>query len=288
VAAHLELGQPARARKLVDDARALLATDDSAELRIGYADVVENYVSQTGRWAEADALMAPLLKPFGGEDARAGGAQACAAHAPGGGGEERPPLVYLARVAAHNLRAEAALRTGDAAAAAARADDIAAVVEQMKPWAKVGRMSRLTTIMMAEVAETRARAALARARTPETEKQALEAIGRSVELREPLPIAGPAFFITARERLAEALLAAGKPAEALAEYERVIEARPNRALSLLGAARAARAARDTSKERAYYRSLADLWADADSDLPVLTEVRAGAAGERRAAAQGSH
>jgi tetratricopeptide (TPR) repeat protein len=150
---------------------------------------------------------------------------------------------------------------------------------------QVGRMSRQATSSAAYVDEIGARADVLRARTPETERQALEAIAHSVKLAELAPIAGPAFFLTARERLAEALLAAGKHAEALAEYERVVEARPNRALSLLGAARAARAAGDASKERAHYRALADLWTEADVDLPVLAEVRAGAGGERRAAAR---
>jgi tetratricopeptide (TPR) repeat protein len=284
VAAHLELGQQGRARKLVDDARALLATDDSAELRIGYADIAKSYLAQTGRWAEAEALAAPLLTPIRSEGADASGPLACAEHAPGGGGEERPPFVHIARIAAHTMRAEAALRTGDAAAAEARGNDIAAVVEQTKPWAKMGRMSRQATISTAYVGEIRARAGLLRAHTPETERQALDAVAHSVQLAEPVPIAGPAFFFTARERLAEALLGAGKPADALAEYERVVETRPNRALSLLGAARAARASGDTSKERAHYQVLADLWRDADADLPVLAEVRAGAGGERRAAA----
>ena len=147
----------------------------------------------------------------------------------------------------------------------------------------MGRMSRVATTSAAYVGEIRARAGHLRGRTPETEKQALDAIAQSVQLAESIPIAGPAFSLTPRERLAEALLAAERPAEALAEYERVVEARPNRALSLLGAARAARASGDASKERAHYRALADLWTDADADLPVLAEVRAGAGGERRAA-----
>ena len=142
VAAHLELGQPARAKTLVEDARALLATDDSPELRLGYSDIAKNYLAQTGRWTEAEALAMPLLAPIRGESTDAGGPVACAEHAPGGGGEERPPLVHMARIAAHTMRAEAALRAGDAAAAEARGKDIAAVVEQMKPWATAGRMTR--------------------------------------------------------------------------------------------------------------------------------------------------
>jgi hypothetical protein len=280
-AAHLELGQPARARKLVEDARALLATDDSPELRIGYADVAQNYLAQTGRWQEAEALAAPLLAPVRGEGVDGRGPVACAEHAPGGSGEERVPLVHLARWTAQAMRAEAALHVGDPAAAAARARDISAVTEQMKPWSKMGRMARLATLTATYASEIDARAAFVRERTAEAEKRALDAIAESVRLGDG-PIAGPAFSLTSRERLAEALLAAGKPAEALVEYERVVDARPNRALSLLGGARAARAAGDAAKEQALYGALADLWTGADADLPVLAEVRAGA-GERRAA-----
>ena len=59
-------------------------------------------------------------------------------------------------------------------------------------------------------------------------------------------------------------------------FEAVLEARPNRALALLGAARAAKAAGDAQKARAHYGALAELWKDADVDLPELAEVKAGA------------
>ena len=283
VAARLELGQAARARKLVEDARTLLIAEDSPGFRRSYADIASDYLSQTGRWAEVEALAAPLLAPVRGEGADGRGPVACAEHAPGGGGEERPPYVLAARLFAHAMRAEAALHAGDAATAEARAQDILTVKEQMAPWAKMGR-TRGSASAAAYAAEVQARAALLRQRTAESEKRALEAITQSVQLADSSPISGPAFELTARERLAETLLAVGKPAEALAEYERVADARPNRALSLLGAARAARAAGDATKERAHYHALAELWKDADADLPALAEVRAGA-GERRAAAQ---
>ena len=281
VAAHLELGQRASARRLVDDARALLARDDSPGLRNGYSDLASNFLTHTGRWAETEALVAPLLAPIRGEALDGNGPVACAEHAPGGGGEERRPWALLARLYAQGMRAEAALHSSDAAAAEARAEDMVKVTEQMAPWAKTGR-PRWQTVTAAYVAEIKARAALLRARTAETESAAIAAITHSVELTETAPIAGPAFERTPRERLADALLAAGKPVEALTEYERVLDARPNRALSMLGAARAARAAGDPGQERAHYQALADLWKDADPDLPVLAEVREGA-GTRRAA-----
>lgn len=282
VAAHLELGHAARARALVEDARALLVKEDSPELRIGYSDVARDYLAQTGRWAEAETLAAPLLAPVRGEGREGDGGIACAEHAPGGSAGERPPFVLQARVNANAMRAEAALHLGDAAAAEARAGDIAATVEQMAPWARAGRSTRQTSITTAYVAELRARAAFVRERTPEAEKRALEAIAESVRLSDPIPISGPAFSLTPRERLADALLAAGRPVEALAEYERVVDARPNRALALLGGARAARAAGDSAREGTLYRALAGLWSGADADSPALAEVRAAAA-ERRTA-----
>jgi hypothetical protein len=281
VAAHLELGQQASARKLVEDARALLLKDDSPRLRSGYADVARNYLAQTGRWAEAEALTAPLLAPVRGEGVDGNGPVACAEHAPGGTAEERPPYVLIARFSAQGMRAEAALHTGDADAAEARAQSLGQVIEQMAPWTTGGPSSGRAT-RTAYVTEVKARAALVRGRTAEREKNALDAIRESVKLADPRPIAGPAFELTPRERLAEAFLAAGKPAEALAEYERVVDARPNRALSLLGAARAARAAGDAAKERAHYQALATLWRDADADLPVLAEVREGGGPQRAA------
>jgi tetratricopeptide (TPR) repeat protein len=280
-AAHLELGQAEKARKLMEDARALLAADDSADLRIGYAEVLRNYISQTGRWSEAESLAAPLLAPLRGEGKDGNGPVACAEHAPGGSGDERPPLALIGRANAHILRGEAALRANDPATAEARAKDVRTVVDQMKPWASAGRPVRSGAALTAHADEIVARAALLRARTPETEKAALDALEKAAQTSEAF-VAGPAFFPTGRERLAEALMAMGRAKEALGHYEQVVAARPNRALSLLGAARAAHAAGETEKASAHYATLSELWKDADRDLPALAEVLAGARAERMA------
>ena len=98
-----------------------------------------------------------------------------------------------------------------------------------------------------------------------------------MKLGDSLPISGPTFFFTARERYAEALMAAGRAEEALAQYEAEVDARPNRAVSLLGAARAARAAGHAARAQQHYTVLADLWRDADASLQAVAEVRAGSA-----------
>jgi tetratricopeptide (TPR) repeat protein len=78
----------------------------------------------------------------------------------------------------------------------------------------------------------------------------------------------------AHELYGEMLLAAGKPAEARAEFESSLAHAPNRALSLLGLARAARSSGDGAAAQDAYRRLAALWRRADADLPELAEARA--------------
>jgi tetratricopeptide (TPR) repeat protein len=78
----------------------------------------------------------------------------------------------------------------------------------------------------------------------------------------------------AHELYGEMLLAAGKPAEARAEFESSLAHAPNRALSLLGLARAAGKSGDRAAAEDAYRRLAALWRRADADLPELAEARA--------------
>jgi hypothetical protein len=139
VAAHLELGQRAAARKLTDDAAAWLvaAKDDSSELRDNYLSMVTDYVTQTGRWGELEAMMAPVLAPAFDEGSTAGHV-ACAMHAPGGTGASRLPTVIIDRVDANFFRAETAIRLGDEATAVKRVADAKALQAQMALWQKMG------------------------------------------------------------------------------------------------------------------------------------------------------
>ncbi|HLN59121.1 MAG TPA: tetratricopeptide repeat protein [Thermoanaerobaculia bacterium] len=77
----------------------------------------------------------------------------------------------------------------------------------------------------------------------------------------------------AHELLGEMLFSAGKSAEARAEFERSLAGAPNRALSLLGLARAATKAGDRPASEDAYRRLAAVWRYADPDLPEVAEVR---------------
>ena len=276
VAAHLELGQRAAARKLIDDAAALLvaAKDDSSELRKNYLDTVTNYVTQTGRWGELEAMIAPVFATAFDEASTSGGRVACAMHAPGGKGTSRLPTVLIDRVDADLFRAEAAIRLGDEATAIKRMAEMKVLWAQTSLWKKV-LPARMLQQRIAYGETLLIRAHGGPKPSAAAQKTGIEALENYVKQYPGGSVSGPAMTSPVGELLGEALLAAGKPKEALVQFEQVLGARPNRALALLGAARAAKAAGDAEKARARYGALAKLWKDSDADLPELAEVKAG-------------
>ena len=82
----------------------------------------------------------------------------------------------------------------------------------------------------------------------------------------------PGPLIPARELLGDMLMLHKQPTEALAAYEATLKREPNRTRTLLGAARAATAARRNDVARAYYRNVIDLM-DPTSMRPELAEAR---------------
>jgi tetratricopeptide (TPR) repeat protein len=84
----------------------------------------------------------------------------------------------------------------------------------------------------------------------------------------------PTVVKPAHELLGERLLELDRPADAAREFQAALERAPRRARSLLGLARAQRAAGDEAAASATYAELAAQWANADADFPDLAEVRA--------------
>jgi hypothetical protein len=76
-----------------------------------------------------------------------------------------------------------------------------------------------------------------------------------------------------------ALLALGRPNEAAAEFQKILDHRglllgdPMGALARLQLARALAVGGDRDKAKAEYEALLELWKDADADLPVLEQAR---------------
>lgn len=91
-------------------------------------------------------------------------------------------------------------------------------------------------------------------------------------------IVTPGRMLPARELLGDMLLEAGKPTEALKEYEGSQLREPNRLRGFYGAARAAEAAGNRDKAAKYYNQLLALTKDADSNRAEITKARAFTAG----------
>ena len=105
--------------------------------------------------------------------------------------------------------------------------------------------------------------------------QAIGIMKRAVALEEQLapPSGPPALIKPTHELFGEILLRGGKPAEALEQFNKALLRQPNRARSLLGAARAATAKGDPQAARSFYAKLAAQWQQADNDLAELREAQ---------------
>ena len=84
----------------------------------------------------------------------------------------------------------------------------------------------------------------------------------------------PGQLLPARELLGDLLLAVGRSAEAMGEFERSLQNAPNRFRSFSGAGQAAEAAGDTARARAYRVRLVALCPEADTERAELKEARA--------------
>jgi tetratricopeptide (TPR) repeat protein len=105
--------------------------------------------------------------------------------------------------------------------------------------------------------------------------KAIELMKQATTLEEQMapPLGPPILIKPSHELFGEILLRAGKPAEASAQFAVALSRQPNRARSLLGAARAAAQAGDRAGAAAAYAKLLEQWNQADQELAELREAR---------------
>ncbi len=96
------------------------------------------------------------------------------------------------------------------------------------------------------------------------------------EAAQPMPFGPPIISKPPREAAAELLLASGRAAEARSEFMLALARTPRRPSVLLGLARSEKALGHHEASRSRYREVLEIWHSADSDLPALSEVKAGA------------
>jgi len=105
--------------------------------------------------------------------------------------------------------------------------------------------------------------------------KAIELMKKATALEEltSAPYGPPSLIKPTHELFGEILLRAGKPADAVAQFKKALVRQPNRARSLLGAARAATQSGDSAAATAAYTKLVEQWKQADEGLPELREAR---------------
>ena len=111
------------------------------------------------------------------------------------------------------------------------------------------------------------------ARAAGADDRAIDQLRQAAERSWRVAPSGPPGATPPAEMLGDALLAAGRPGEALEAYEGELARRHGRASALLGVARARRAMGDGASAVSAYRQLLANWHRADADHPDLEEVR---------------
>ena len=95
-----------------------------------------------------------------------------------------------------------------------------------------------------------------------------------VEAGLPFEFGPPVPVKPVNEQVGEMLMDLRRPKEAMEAFELSLKRNPKRALSLLGLARAATAAKDTATAQRAYAELREIWKKADKTLPELKEIGA--------------
>ena len=238
--AYLQLAQDRQAKAIVDQ-RNTIATM-SAEERItahtAYAAIPVRYALERGAWKEAAAL-APIRTPF----------------------KEAEAIVWFGRVVG-------AARSGDRAPAKRDLTELSRLRQELT--APGGDPYWAEQVAILEKAAT-AWVTLGESRKEEAVASMQEAANR--EERTEKHVAMENRLWPMRELLGELLIEAGRPREALVEFERSMRIVPNRFRSLAGAARAASDAGNRGLALTYYRKLLAQAANAEGDRPELETAR---------------
>ncbi len=242
--AYLQMAQDGAAKGVVDQMSELPKVNvEHFVTAFALATIPSRYALERGRWADA-----AKLELFGKEF-------------PWG----RFPQSEAQLVFARGL---GAARGGDVTSARRDVERLGALRDTLAA-AKVGYWAEQVDIQR-QVAS--AWVARAEGRTEEA-LALLRAAADREDATEKHPVT-PGPIAPARELLAEMLLEANEPAQALREFEASMRVEPNRFRGLYGAARAADLSGDRTKARTYYSTLLSLGEKGDTERPELRQAKA--------------
>jgi hypothetical protein len=238
VYAYLQSGRDEAARQAIAEAQQFMgAQSSSAAGPFALAAMPARLAMERGAWKEAAALT------------------------------PQPSKFAFADAITHFARAVGLARSGEPEAAAADLEALQQLADALRPknayWAEQVDIQHMAAESWVAYAKGNRDEALALMRSAAEREAATEK-----HVITPGPLA------PAREQLAEMLLAADQPAEALKEFEAVQQVEPNRLRALVGAGRAAELAGDRAAAKQYYGQVVEITASADTSRPEIEAARA--------------
>ena len=239
VYAHLQLGQDANARVVIDEMKTVAGfTESFIPGPFALAASPARYAVERGDWKGAAAL-----------EVRSN------------------PLPHVQAIT-YFAKSLGAARSGDADAAQAAISKLAELRDQLREkkdayWAEqVDIQWQVATAWALDAAGKHDEAL-----------KTLRAAADAEDKTEKHPVT-PGPLAPARELYGVMLLERGMPKEALSAFEATLKHEPNRLAGTIGAARAAAKAGDTAKARQYYAKVAELAGGADASRSEAGEARA--------------
>ena len=249
--AFLQQGQEAKAREIVRRAARVTRVDNpNFAAAYALAAVPARYALERGRWADAAAVELTAADTF-------------------------PWAKFpFAEAIVHHARAVGAARSGNTA----RAREAAARLAVLRDAAIAAKIAYWPDQI--EIQRREAEGWLAFAEGRKDEAAALLQSAVELEAATDKHPVTPGAVLPARELHADLLMAMGRPADALAEYEASLSVAPNRLYALSAAVRAASAAGKADRAQAHLATVEKLVARADGGWPEITKLRAIATGRK--------
>ena len=243
--AYLQGAQDDQAKSILDEALAYSEADQAVfQVAYAWAAIPARFALERRRWKEAASLtLHPSKFPW-----------------------ER---FRFAEANIYFARAVGAARSGDTAVALQEINQLASIQAAIG-----GAKTGYDWAKQVQIQHHAAAAWLAQAegKTGEAERL-LRAAAELEDSTDKHPVT-PGAILPAREMLGDLLLELKQPAQALKEYEAVLQTAPNRFNSLYGAAHAAELAGNRQKARAYYKKLTMICSHATGQRTELQLAKA--------------
>ena len=229
-----------------------------------YASMAAAFVIETERWNLADSLFPETKATPTAEQPATSGSHGSHGAAPAPAGNTAATVRYSSA----NVMLPFFVR--GLAAAASGSDAIEKNLAGLKGMYDSNVPARSTVLNIRELEISALNASMKK-----DHAAAIESMIKATMLEEQMsPPSGPPSLVKpTHELFGEILLRAGKPAEAAEQFKVALQRQPNRARSLLGAARAAAQTGNQSGALTAYAALMDQWKKADPDLVELREAR---------------